>query len=59
MKDMYSSLIELGYTQNQIDEMDIIYHMKLLAHRKANRKTKGKGKQSNQSQVTIDQIPGF
>lgn len=32
--DAYNSLIDLGYTQNQIDEMDILYHLQLLGRRK-------------------------
>ena len=27
-------MIDLGYTQNQIDEMDILYHLQLLGRRK-------------------------
>lgn len=32
--DAYNNLMDLGYTQNQIDEMDIIYHLQLLGRRK-------------------------
>lgn len=32
--DAYNGLIDLGYTQNQIDEMDILYHLQLLGRRK-------------------------
>lgn len=34
MLDSYNQLIDLGYTQNQIDEMDILYHLQLLGRRK-------------------------
>lgn len=33
MKDAYNGLIDLGYTQNQIDEMDILYHLELMGRR--------------------------
>lgn len=36
---MYNALIDVGFTQNQIDEMDIVYHLKLLAQRKQEKKT--------------------
>jgi len=49
--EMYNSLIDVGFTQNQIDEMDIIYHLKLLAQRKKN-------KQVKDEVVFIDQILG-
>lgn len=32
--DVYNQLIDLGYTQNEIDEMDILYHLQLLGRRK-------------------------
>lgn len=32
--DAYNGLIDLGYTQNQIDDMDILYHLQLLGRRK-------------------------
>ncbi|WP_034325190.1 hypothetical protein, partial [Bacillus zhangzhouensis] len=32
--DMYNALEDIGFTQNQIDEMDIVYHLKRLARRK-------------------------
>lgn len=32
--DSYNQLMELGYTQNEIDEMDILYHLQLLGRRK-------------------------
>lgn len=34
VKDLYNSLIDVGFTQNQIDQMDIVYHLQLLAKRK-------------------------
>lgn len=37
--DAYNSLIDLGYTQNQIDEMDILYHLQLLGRRKQEKET--------------------
>lgn len=38
--DAYNNLIDLGYTQNQIDEMDILYHLELLGRRKQAKETK-------------------
>ncbi len=32
--DMYNQLIDIGISQNEIDEMDMVYHMKLLGRRK-------------------------
>lgn len=32
-------MIDLGYTQNQIDEMDILYHLQLLGRRKEETET--------------------
>lgn len=48
--EMYNALIDVGFTQNQIDQMDIVYHLRLLAQR---RKAKEK-----QDEVFIDQILG-
>lgn len=36
--DAYNNLIDLGYKQNEIDEMDIIYHLQLLGHKKGETK---------------------
>ncbi|MCX2736204.1 MULTISPECIES: hypothetical protein [Bacillus] len=55
--DMYNALEEIGYTQNQIDEMDIVYHLKRLARRKSQEKTQTKVK-NNDEPVYIDQILG-
>ncbi|MEW9195959.1 hypothetical protein LT232_03400 [Bacillus velezensis] len=55
--DMYNALEEIGYTQNQIDEMDIVYHLKRLARRKSQEKTQPKVK-NNDEPVYIDQILG-
>jgi len=50
VQDLYNSLIDVGFTQNQIDEMDIVYHLKLLARRK---------KDNQQEEIIyIDQILG-
>ncbi|MHA7912922.1 hypothetical protein [Bacillus altitudinis] len=38
--DMYNALEDIGFTQNQIDEMDIVYHLKRLARRKEASKEK-------------------
>ncbi len=54
---MYNALEEIGYTQNQIDEMDIVYHLKRLARRKSQEKTQTKVK-NNDEPVYIDQILG-
>jgi hypothetical protein len=48
--DMYNALIEIGFTQNQIDEMDIVYHLQLLARRK--------GEKQKAEIVYIDQVLG-
>jgi hypothetical protein len=47
--------MEIGFSQNQIDEMDLVYHMQLLAHRK---ESKGDKKVKSNKSVTIDQIIG-
>lgn len=36
---MYNALIDIGFTQNQIDEMDIPFHLELLGRRKQSSKT--------------------
>lgn len=54
---MYNALEEIGYTQNQIDEMDIVYHLKRLARRKSQEKTQTKVK-NNDEPVYINQILG-
>lgn len=45
-------MIDLGYTQNQIDEMDILYHLKLLGQRKKDNKQE----HSENEYITFDQI---
>lgn len=32
--DAYNNLMDLGYAQNEIDDMDILYHLKLMGRRK-------------------------
>ncbi|MBS4198619.1 hypothetical protein KHA93_03015 [Bacillus sp. FJAT-49732] len=52
VREMYNALMDIGFTQNQIDEMDIVYHLKLLAQRK-------KEKQKPKNDVLyIDQVLG-
>ncbi|MCY7813444.1 hypothetical protein MOD48_14890 [Bacillus spizizenii] len=53
--DMYNALEEVGFSQNQIDEMDIVYHLKRLARRK---ETTENPKPNENDQVYIDQILG-
>lgn len=53
--DMYNALEEVGFSQNQIDEMDIVYHLKRLARRK---ETTENSKTNENDQVYIDQILG-
>lgn len=54
--DMYNALEEVGFSsQNQIDEMDIVYHLKRLARRK---ETTENPKANENDQVYIDQILG-
>ncbi|KXG09953.1 hypothetical protein AT864_01513 [Anoxybacillus sp. P3H1B] len=50
VQDLYNALIDIGFTQNQIDEMDIVYHLQLLARRKQ------EGKQDEV--IFIDQLLG-
>lgn len=38
--DAYNTLIDIGYSQNEIDEMDILYHLELLGRRKQEKGTK-------------------
>lgn len=53
--DIYNALEEVGFSQNQIDEMDIVYHLKRLARRK---ETTENPKPTENDQVYIDQILG-
>ncbi|ADM37957.1 hypothetical protein ACT3UT_14190 [Bacillus spizizenii ATCC 6633 = JCM 2499] len=53
--DMYNALEEVGFSQNQIDEMDIVYHLKRLARRK---ETTENPKPNENDQMYIDQILG-
>ncbi|MCO4849980.1 hypothetical protein [Bacillus vallismortis] len=53
--DMYNALEEVGFSQNQIDEMDIVYHLKRLARRN---KTANKPRSNHGEQMYIDQILG-
>ncbi|GGN59306.1 hypothetical protein [Oceanobacillus indicireducens] len=32
--DMYNQLIDIGISQNEIDNMDMVYHLQLLGRRK-------------------------
>jgi hypothetical protein len=50
VQDLYNSLIDIGFTQNQIDDMDIVYHLQLLARRKQEVK--------KDEMVFIDQVLG-
>ncbi|CAM4416638.1 hypothetical protein BAMA111019_24105 [Bacillus manliponensis] len=50
--DMYNALIDCGFTQNQVDEMDIVHHLKLLARRKS------KDKKKEPEGLYIDQVLG-
>ncbi|WP_179115725.1 hypothetical protein [Bacillus sonorensis] len=53
---MYNALEEIGYTQNQIDEMDILYHLRRLARRKeASGKPAG---EKEEKHLYIDQVLG-
>lgn len=54
---MYNALEEIGYTQNQVDEMDIVYHLKRLARRKSQEKKQTKAK-NNDEPIYIDQFLG-
>ncbi|MFC0188237.1 hypothetical protein ACFFJY_08075 [Fictibacillus aquaticus] len=51
--DMYNALMDIGFSQNQIDEMDIVYHLQLLARRKAD-----KVKKADEDVLYIDQVIG-
>lgn len=42
--DAYNQLIDVGFTQNEIDEMDILYHLQLLGRRKQEKETSSDGK---------------
>jgi len=50
--------MEVGFTQNQIDEMDLVYHMELMGHKKKMSKDNKKQKNKSPQSVTIDQIIG-
>ncbi|MGG3800464.1 hypothetical protein [Metabacillus fastidiosus] len=51
--DMYNALMDVGFTQNEIDEMDIVHHLKSLARRK-----EAKQEKQQDEVVYIDQILG-
>lgn len=44
MLDAYNQLIDIGHTQNEIDDMDILYHLRLLGRRKEEKETNKDGK---------------
>lgn len=51
--DMYNQLIDIGISQNEIDNMDMVYHMQLLGRRKQE-------KEGNEDDVLyIDDMPGM
>lgn len=52
--DSYNQLMELGYTQNEIDEMDILYHLQLLGRRKQEKE--GNDPVANDGKVYIDDL---
>lgn len=53
--DMYIGLEDLGYTQNQIDEIDIIYHIKKLGRRKQTNEKQDKTL-ANDDYITFDKV---
>ncbi|MCY7617491.1 hypothetical protein MH116_06330 [Bacillus pumilus] len=58
--DMYNALEDIGFTQNQIDEMDIVYHLKRLSRRKeASKEKPSKNATASDKPLYIDQIPGL
>ncbi|MGF9744117.1 hypothetical protein ABEX06_11570 [Bacillus safensis] len=58
--DMYNALEDIGFSQNQIDEMDIVYHLKRLGRRKEVSKEKpSKNATASDKPLYIDQIPGL
>lgn len=56
--DAYNQLIDLGYTQNEIDEMDILYHLQLLGRRKQKNQS-GQGNQSDEAVYIDDVLKGL
>lgn len=38
--DMYNQLIDIGISQNEIDNMDMVYHLQLLGRRKQEKEIK-------------------
>ncbi|MCM3045213.1 MULTISPECIES: hypothetical protein [Bacillus] len=54
--DMYNALEDIGFSQNQIDEMDIVYHLKRLARRKEKPRNNAT---ASDKPLYIDQIPGL
>lgn len=50
---MYLALMDTGLTQTQIDELDIVRHINLLAHRRDANEVK-----ESESKLTIDQVLG-
>ncbi|HCO80181.1 MULTISPECIES: hypothetical protein [Bacillus] len=58
--DMYNALEDIGFSQNQIDEMDIVYHLKRLARRKeASKEKPSNNATASDKPLYIDQIPGL
>lgn len=51
--DAYNGLMDLGYTQNQIDEMDIVYHLELLGRRS---QTKNKDENNEDDVIYFDEF---
>lgn len=51
---MYNHLIDIGHSQNEIDEMDIVYHLELLGRRKQEKEN-----MDDDDVLYIDDIPGM
>ncbi|PAK28390.1 hypothetical protein CJ467_20880 [Bacillus velezensis] len=61
VKDLYNVLIDIGYTQNQIDEMDIVFHLQREARKIQKAKEENIPKPTSQKDseaLYIDQIGG-
>lgn len=52
--DMYNQLIDIGLTQNEIDNMDMVYHLQLLGRRKQEKEGA-----NDDGLLYIDDIPGM
>ena len=54
IKELYIGLEDIGYTQNDIDEMDITYHLEKLGYRKKQNEKGDNNKQKTKAKNEIN-----